>query len=223
MPRLIHGSGMPDVLSRLLRSPSGAIGLGLLVLLGLLVVLGPSITPYQPTEFHPRRRFEGPSFAYWLGTDQFGRDIFSRMLAGARSTILFGVVATALLAGTAGTVIGVTSAFVGGTVDNLIMRMVDVFLAIPSLLLAMLIVTVLGASSVHAVLAVAVAFTPAIARIARGATLSERTREYVQAAVARGESRAHVIFRGVPAQCRGVCCCGRVDTCRLPQSCSGLP
>ena len=185
---------MNDVFRRLLRSPAGLVGTILLVILIVLVVAGPMLAPYEPTQFHMRRRLEGPSLDHWLGTDQFGRDILSRMLAGARSTILFGIGAT-LLGTVAGTLIGTTSAYFGGRTDTVLMRVIDVFLAVPSLLLAMLIVTVMGASGMHALLAVAIAFTPAIARIARGVALSERTRDYIQSAVARGEGHAQIVFR----------------------------
>ncbi len=172
------------------------MGSSIVVLAGVLIVLGPELAPHDPFQFHPRRRLEGPSASFWFGTDQFGRDVFSRMLVGARSTILFGVVATVL--GTAvGSLIGVVSGYVGGRTDNLIMRAMDSLMAIPNLLLAMLIVTVLGPSVTNAVLAVAVSFSPSMSRVARSVTLSVRTRDYVSAAIARGERRAYVVLREI--------------------------
>jgi peptide/nickel transport system permease protein len=185
---------MSSWLIGLSRRPQGAVGLAILSLLAAVVLFGADLAPYNPLQFHPRSRLQGPSAQFWLGTDQFGRDIFSRMLHGARSTILFGVVAT--LSGTAlGTLIGVVSGYLGGRIDNFIMRAVDGLIAIPDLLLTLLIVTVLGGGTVYAVIAVAVAFTPGMARIARSVTLSVRTREYVQAAVARGERGAYIVLR----------------------------
>lgn len=176
----------------LLRHPQGVAGAVLLALVIAAALIGAQIAPYDPQLFHPMQRLQGPSAAHWLGTDQFGRDILSRILAGAQSTIAFGLGATAL--GVAfGAAIGVTAGVVGGWLDSLIMRLVDGLLAVPDLLFTLLIVTVLGGGTGHALLAVAVAFTPGMARISRSAVLSIRTREFVQAAVARGESRGYVI------------------------------
>ncbi len=176
----------------LARHPQGVAGAVLLAIVLVAALVGAQLAPYDPQLFHPAARLQGPSAAHWLGMDQFGRDIFSRILAGARATISFGVGATAL--GVAfGALIGVTAGVVGGWLDSLIMRLVDGLLAVPDLLFTLLIVTVLGGGTGHALLAVAVAFTPGMARISRSAVLSIRTREFVQAAVARGESRAYVI------------------------------
>ena len=180
----------------MLANPLGFAGTVVLLVAAVQVILGPALAPYDPLEFHPRNRLEGPSLAFWLGTDQFGRDIFSRVMVGARSTIAFGVVAT-LLGTVAGSLIGVVSGYVGGRLDDAIMRLMDAFMAIPNLLLAMLIITVLGPSTTNAVLAVAVAFTPSMARIARSVTLSVRTRDFVHAAVARGEGAGYVVFREI--------------------------
>jgi len=178
----------------LLRSPMGVIGGALLLLCLVLVLFGPALAPYDPTRFHPAERLQGPSGAFWMGTDQFGRDILSRVLAGARATILFGVIATAL--GTAlGTTIGLASGFAGGRIDEVVMRFNDSLLAIPGLLKALLIVTVLGPSTTNAMLAVAIATAPSMARIARSVTLSVRARDYVAAAIARGEGAAFIMAR----------------------------
>jgi peptide/nickel transport system permease protein len=179
-----------------LRSPSAFAGIVLLSAVAVAVVFGPWLAPYDPQQFFPAARLQGPSAAHWLGTDQFGRDLLSRLLQGARSTILFGLGATALGV-LAGAIIGVTAGVSGGWLDSLIMRIVDGLLAVPELLFTLLIVTMLGGGTGYAMLAVALAFTPGMARIARSAVLSIRTREYVLAAVARGESRGYVIGREV--------------------------
>ncbi len=183
-------------MTEILRSPTGIVGTVLLSVVAVAVVLGPVIAPYDPQAFHPTVRLTGPSAAHWLGTDQFGRDLLSRLLHGARSTVAFGIGATALgvLAGSA---IGITAGVVGGWIDSAIMRTIDGFLAVPDLLFTLLIVTMLGGGTGHAMLAVAVAFTPGMARIARSAVLSIRTREYVLAATARGEFMGYVIGREV--------------------------
>jgi peptide/nickel transport system permease protein len=185
---------MRDVLARVAGHPSGGVGLALLLLALSLVVLGPALAPYDPETFHARRRFEGPGLEFLLGTDQFGRDVFSRLVVGARATILFGLVATAL-AMFVGTMIGVVSAYAGGLVDDAIMRVMDALLAIPNLLFALLIVTVLGGSTANAVLAVAIASTPGMARIARSVTLAVKRRDYVAAALARGEGHGFIMLR----------------------------
>jgi peptide/nickel transport system permease protein len=176
----------------LLRHPTGLAGVLLLGIVLVAAVFGSWLAPYDPQLFHPMARLQGPTAAHWLGTDQFGRDILSRILTGARTTIAFGVTAT-LLGVAFGAVIGITAGVIGGWVDSLIMRLVDGLLAVPDLLFTLLIVTVLGGGAGHALLAVAVAFTPGMARISRSAVLSIRTREFVQAAEARGESRFYII------------------------------
>jgi len=176
----------------LARHPTGLVGATLLAIVLVAVLFGPLIAPYDPQQFHPAARLRGPSAEHWLGTDQFGRDILSRILHGARATIMFGLGAT--FAGVAaGTMIGVAAGVAGRWIDSAIMRLLDGLLAVPDLLFTLLIVTVLGGGTGHAMLAVAVAFTPGMARIARAAVLSVRTREFVQAAQARGESPVYVI------------------------------
>lgn len=178
------------------RTPTGITGLVLLALVIFAAVLGPFVAPYDPQAFHPAARLQGPSAAHWLGTDQFGRDLLSRLLHGAPSTIFFGLGATVLGVGV-GTFIGVIAGAAGGWVDSVIMRVLDGLLAVPELLFALLIVTFLGGGMGQALLAVAVAFTPGMARIARSSVLSVRTREYVLAATARGEPASYIVAREV--------------------------
>ena len=180
----------------LLRHPTGLFGAALLLIVGVAVLLGPVLAPYDPQAFHVTARLQGPSERFWLGTDQFGRDLLSRLLHGAQATVLFGLGAT-FLGVTAGSLIGVTAGVAGRWVDGLIMRLLDGLLAVPELLFTLLIVTVLGGGGGQAMLAVAVAFTPGMARIARSSVLSVRTREFVQAAVARGEGPGYIIGREV--------------------------
>jgi peptide/nickel transport system permease protein len=168
----------------------------LLAFLAFLVAFGPLLAPYDPETFHVTKRLLGPSREFWFGTDNFGRDVLSRMLHGVRATVLFGVLATAI--GTAvGATIGLMAGFAGGRIDSLIMRAVDVFLAIPSLILILLIVTVLGGSTPNAIAAVALTFAPSLARITRGSVLAVREREFVQACVARGERKSYIMFREI--------------------------
>lgn len=175
------------------RHPAGVAGTVLLTIVALAVLFGPVVAPYDPQVFHTTVRLQGPSADHWLGTDQFGRDLLSRLLFGARSTIAFGLGATAIGV-IVGSLIGVTAGVAGGWTDSVIMRGLDGMLAIPDLLFTLLIVTLLGGGTGEAMLAVAVAFTPGMARISRSSVLSIRTREYVLAAVARGESQRYIIL-----------------------------
>ncbi|MGI9419269.1 MAG: ABC transporter permease [Geminicoccaceae bacterium] len=183
---------MPDAF----RSATGITGSILLAIILTAAVIGPFIAPYDPQMFHPTTRLEGPSAAHWLGTDQFGRDLLSRLLNGAPSTISFGLGATLLGVG-AGSIIGVIAGTAGGWIDSVVMRVLDGLLAVPELLFTLVIVTVLGGGMGQAMLAVALAFTPGMARIARSSVLSIRTQEYVLAAVARGEGAGYIVMREV--------------------------
>jgi peptide/nickel transport system permease protein len=183
---------MPDAL----RQPTLLVGLAMLSLVAIAVAVGPWLSPYDPQTFHAAARLQPPSAQFWLGTDQFGRDLLSRLLSGARPTVLFGLGAT-LLGVTAGGLIGLVAGVIGGWMDAVIMRVLDGLIAVPDLLFALLIVTVLGNGIGNALLAVALAFTPGLARITRSTVLSLRRRDYVLAAVARGEGRGWIILREV--------------------------
>jgi peptide/nickel transport system permease protein len=185
---------MPDLLARLIRTPQGAIGAVLVALVLIVAAFGAFIAPHDPEAMAPLARFQGPGAEYWLGADQYGRDIFSRMLIGARSTVFMALAATVIGTGV-GAVVGTTSAFLGGRVDEFIMRTVDAVLAIPSLLFALLIVNLLGSSAVNALLSVAVAFAPGMARVTRSVALAVRQQDYINAAIARGESAGYIVLR----------------------------
>ncbi|TWF58362.1 ABC transporter permease [Neorhizobium alkalisoli] len=185
---------MIEFLKRLLRTPQGAIGLFVVVLVLLIVIFGPMLAPNDPEKMAPLARYKAPSLTYLLGTDQYGRDIFSRLLIGARATVVMAVLAT-IIGTLVGALIGTTSAFLGGRADEFIMRTVDAVMSIPSLLFALLVVNLLGSSTVNALVAVAIAFAPGMARITRSVALSVRKQDYVNAAMARGESSAFIIRR----------------------------
>jgi len=185
---------MIEILHRLLRTPQGRLGLLIVGLILIVVIVGPWIAPHNPEGLAPLQRYKPPSAAYWLGTDQYGRDILSRLLVGARATVVLAVLATAL--GTlVGAVVGTASAFLGGRADDAVMRTVDAVMSIPSLLFALLIVNLLGKSSLNAVLAVGITFAPGMARVTRSVALAVRKQDYVNAAVARGESVGFIILR----------------------------
>lgn len=182
------------VMARLLRSPQGILGATLVALVLLLVILGPWLAPYAPEAMSPLARYKSPSAAHWFGTDQYGRDILSRILYGARATVLLALLATAM--GTAlGAVIGTATAYVGGKLDEIAMRTVDAILSIPSLLFALLIVNLMGKGTFNAVLAIGIAFTPSMTRITRSVALAVRKQDFVSAAIARGEGNAYIVLR----------------------------
>ncbi len=184
---------MPEAVRRFLRSPQGITGLLLVAVAVLAAAIGPLVAPYSPEQFHITARFRGPGPDFWLGTDQFGRDLLSRILLGARPTLLLAILATVLGTGL-GAVIGTLSAFLGGRADEAIMRTIDAIMAIPGLLLALLVVTALGANAANALIAIGIAFAPGMARITRSVALTVRKQDYVNAAVARGESSRFIVL-----------------------------
>jgi len=179
---------------RLLRTPQGLIGAIIVALVVVMVIFGPWIAPYSPEGLAPLNRYKPPNALYWLGTDQYGRDILSRLLHGARATVVLAVIATSA-ATLMGALIGTTSAFLGGRIDEAIMRTIDAVMSVPTLLMALLIVSALGKSGTNAVLAIAIAGTPGMARITRSVALAVRQQDYVNAALARGETAAFVVLR----------------------------
>ncbi|WEX09678.1 ABC transporter permease [Chelativorans sp. AA-79] len=185
---------MLDTTRRLVRSPQGLLGMVILGTITALALIGPYIAPHGAEAFNITSRFQGPGSTFLLGTDQFGRDLLSRILLGAQSTLFLAVAATLLGTGI-GAVIGTLSAYLGGIADEIIMRVLDAVMAIPSLLLALLIVTAAGASATNALLAIGIALAPGMARITRAASLAIREQDYVNAAVARGESGTFIVMR----------------------------
>lgn len=160
----------------------------------LLAVFGPSLAPFSATDFNTGLPLKGPTDIHLFGTDGFGRDVFSRVLVGARTILLLSIAATSFGVG-AGCVIGLISGYRGGIVDEILMRLVDVALALPGLLLALLILTSLGPSSFNLVVAIAIVFVPKSARIARSAILPLRNLGYIEAARLRGARWPTIVFR----------------------------
>jgi len=188
-------------LKQLLKNPSALVGLIIVISVITLSLAGPAIATYDPTENHMTDRFEGPSFVdadsqYLLGTDNYGRDLFSRVLLGGRSSLLIGL-SSAGLGLLLGVPIGLLTGYAGGRVDEVIMRLMDALMSIPSLLLALLILTTLSSSIWNAIIAVGMAYFPRIARVVRSSTISVKNEEYVQAAEARGESSLRIMFEEI--------------------------
>ncbi|WP_447903424.1 ABC transporter permease [Pseudomonas serbica] len=185
---------MTNIFQRLCRTPQGLLSLFLLAMLAFAAVFGQWLAPYDPEAINYASRFAPPSAAHWLGADQFGRDVLSRILDGARSTIPLALAATVF--GTVmGAALGTLSAYLGGKWDEAIMRTIDAIMAIPHLLLALILVSTLGKGSVNAAIAIGISFAPSMARVTRSVALAVRQQEYVKAAIARGENAAFIVMR----------------------------
>ena len=179
----------------LLSHPSGRIG-GLIVGLYLVLALAGLVAfvPYDPLAQLLAERLMGPSATHVMGTDLFGRDVFSRMVIGVRTSFVIAL-ASVTIATFAGTVIGLLAAWWGRWRDSLLMRVMDVFLAFPAILLALLVVTVVGPGTLTTILAIGVVYTPIFARVARGPALSIKAREFVDAARTFGSSQHYILTR----------------------------
>ncbi|TDT31365.1 ABC transporter permease [Naumannella halotolerans] len=177
-------------------NPAARIGAVLVAVTVLVAVLGPLVTPYDPIATDSDNALAGASWAHWLGTDQYGRDILSRTVEGGRYALVVAVCATAV-AVAVGTAIGTVAAYYGRFVDTAITRVLDAVLAVPSVLALLLIVSVFGNGLPVLVLAISIVYIPAVARVVRGATRPILTTGYVTAARARGESSAAIIVREV--------------------------
>jgi len=178
------------------RSPLVTAG-GLVILLYMLAAItAPLLAPHSPLAQLLERRLGPPQAGYPLGLDQLGRDILSRVLFGARLSLLVGLVVVAV-AGLLGTTVGVVAGFAGGRIDNVLMRITDVFFAFPSLILAMAIAAALGPSLINTMVAIAVVTWPVYARLSRAQTLVLRRQEFIEAARALGASDARVIARHI--------------------------
>lgn len=165
--------------------PSTWIGLILALVIGAVAMLGPWVAPHDPDTQNLARRLEEPSGEHLLGLDELGRDVLSRLIHGARVSVFVGL-AVVLLAGSVGTLVGAISGYVGGRVDTLLMRVTDVFMAFPGILLAIALVAVLGPALEHVILALVVIGWVGYARLVRGQVLQLREQEFVVAARAQG-------------------------------------
>jgi peptide/nickel transport system permease protein len=176
--------------------PLGAIGGGVIFLMVLTALFADVLAPYDPYEISQRLQFKPPSAQHWLGTDEFGRDMLTRLIYGARIALFIGF--TAAFAGaTTGAMLGVISAYWGGKVDLILQRVMDVMLAFPLLILALAIVSVLGRSLPNVVLAIAIPIIPRTTRIVRSNALSIKEHIYVEAARAVGSSHRWIILRHI--------------------------
>ncbi len=185
-----------DVWRRFKRNRLAMLGLGFIVLLVLVAIFAPLIAPYSITERASGHFREGPSLDHWFGTDAIGRDVFSRVVYGARVSLRIGIIAT-IITLVIGLIFGAVSGFFGGITDTLIMRLTDVFLAIPYIVLAVAIATVAGRSENSIIIILGITGWLSVARIVRASFLGLKRLEYVEAAAALGFSRTRIMFRHI--------------------------
>jgi ABC-type dipeptide/oligopeptide/nickel transport system permease subunit len=185
-----------------LRHRGAIVGLILILVFVAMAVAAPLVAPHDPLAQNLALRLEPPSHTNLMGTDDFGRDVLSRVLYGARISLRVGIIAVAISLFIGGA-IGLVSGFYGGTLDLLVMRLMDVVLAFPAILLAIAVVAVLGPSLTNAMIAVGITGIPAYARLVRGVVLQVKTLEYVTAARALGAGDTWLILRSVLPNCVG--------------------
>jgi ABC-type dipeptide/oligopeptide/nickel transport system permease subunit len=181
---------------RALRHRSLSLGLVLCSLLVLAAFCAPLLTSVDPTQQEPMATFSPPSAEHLMGTDAFGRDLFSRVLYGARTTILASL-AVVVLGSLVGTMFGLVAGYFGGALGFGIMRLIDLLLAFPGILLALTVTTILGPGLTNGVIAIAAILVPIFARLVEGATVEVRNLPYVEAAIAAGASPSRIIFRHI--------------------------
>lgn len=185
-----------DVFRRLLRHRVGMFGATLVTLLLLTGIFGPYLAPYDPNHIDFNVRFAPPSLEHPMGADDFGRDILSRVMHGARVSLQVGLISVGIAA-TVGTVLGMVAGYTGRIVDEVIMRAMDILFAFPAILLAIAILAALGKGVVNAMIAIGIVYTPIFARIARGSVLTVRKEEFVEAARAIGAKDTRILFRHI--------------------------
>ncbi len=187
-------------LRKLLRHRSATIGATIIIFFLVVAIFAPLIATHDPRQANIIERLQGGSASHYLGTDKVGRDIFSRIVYGTRISLKVGLVAMTFSVGF-GTLFGAIAGYYGGKLDNVIMRVMDIMLAMPSILLAMVIVTILGQSLTNAIIAVSIVYIPQYARILRAAVLKVRELDYVTASKVIGASDSRILFTTVLPNC----------------------
>ena len=199
---------MLEQLSQLWRNKTAIAGLIIIVIFILVAIFAPYISPHDPIEtslydqLKPPFWYEGGTTKNYLGTDDLGRDILSRLIYGARISLMVSVISVSL-AFFFGTLIGAISGYKKGWIDNIVMRLMDIILSFPYILLAIVIVAYLGPSLKNAMIAIGITYVPRFARIVRGSVLEECEKDYVTAARAIGASEFRIIFLAILPNCMG--------------------
>lgn len=180
--------------------PLGAVSAVAVILMILVALLAPMISPYDPVTNHYESMELPPSAEYWLGTDQFGRDLLSRIMWGARTALFIGFT-SAILGSSLGLMLGVASAYFGGWFDLLFQRLMDVFLAFPLIIMALAVVAIFGTGAENVIIAITIPFVPRCARVVRSNALAIREIPYVDAARALGYGHLRIILRHMVPNC----------------------
>lgn len=182
------------------QKPLGAIGALIILIFGLVAIFAPFLAPHDPYMINTDKLLNAPSPNHWLGTDEYGRDILSRIIYGARVSVYVGFMAVGV-GSTAGALLGLISGYAGGMVDYLIQRVVDMLMAFPTLILALAMVTALGPSIQNVIIALAIVKLPNACRVVRSTTLSIRERPYVAAARSLGLSNLRIVLVHILPNC----------------------
>lgn len=185
------------------RNRMALIGLIIVLVLVFMAVFAPIVAPYDPYERDIRNRLAAPSFSHLMGTDELGRDTFSRVIYGARVSLSVGLISVGL-ATLVGAPLGLMAGFYGGRPDSLIMRLMDAVISFPEIVLAITILAILGPSVFNAMIAIGVVYIPIFARTVRAPAIAQSHREYVEAAHALGASNSRVLFRHVAPNTMGI-------------------
>jgi peptide/nickel transport system permease protein len=195
------GSGLFGMVCReIWKQPLAVVGLAVILILIATAILAPLIAPYDPYHQIPEDRLQPPGRHYLFGTDDMGRDIFSRVIWGSRLSLAAAAVVL-VLSTSIGILIGAISGYFGGKVDEILMRITDMFLAFPAMILAMVIASALGPSLLNAMIAISVVWWPWYARLIRAQILSIKTMEYVEAAKALGASNQRILWKYILPNC----------------------
>lgn len=187
---------IPLTLHLIIKSPLTLIGASLVILLILMAIFAPLIAPYNPNKINLREKLTPPSLKHPFGTDEVGRDLLSRVIYGSRISLQVGIVVV-LLSGIPGILIGAFSGYYGGQFDNIIMRLMDIIMAFPPLVLALSIAAALGPSLVNSMIAVAFIMIPKFSRLVRGEALALKEKPFVLATRAQGGKPIYIIFRHI--------------------------
>ena len=181
-------------------STNALIGGSIIFVVVAAAIIGVWWTPYDPLRINFGAKLQGPSAQYWLGTDEFGRDVLSRLIAGASSSVWISTL-TVCLSVIAGTIIGVLAGFIRGWTDRIIMAFINALLAFPGLLLALGLLAVVGANKYGIILALSLAYTPSVTRVVRGTVLSIRQREFIESSRVLGNSELYTMVHHVLPNC----------------------
>jgi peptide/nickel transport system permease protein len=182
------------VLDLMRRKPLGAAGAIIVIVMILMAAFADLVAPYDPTANSFADMTQAPSWAHWLGTDQFGRDMLSRIIYGARTALFVGFT-SALVGGAIGLVLGVGSAYFGGWIDLIFQRIMDIFMAFPLIIMALAVVSIFGTGAENVIIAITIPFIPRCARVVRSSALAIREVPYIDAARANGFGHSRIILR----------------------------